>query len=132
MRHGTALAPIAEPLRERYSDVMASRKKAPKVTDILLEIRDEIRQTNSKVDANTASIAALTTRFDDSSRVTVARFESLENAMTQGFTHLGERIDRVGARLDNLRDFSGGSFRDHEARIRELERRAGVRRPDDE
>src|SRR3954466_14064017 len=102
MRRGTGLAPIAAVLCERYSGVMPSKKKAPKVTDILLEIRDEIRNTNSRLDqtnsrldqtnsrldqtnlavnANTTSIEALTTRFDDNNRITVARFESLEHAM---------------------------------------------------
>ena len=125
---------------------MVAKKKAPKVTDILLEIRDEIRNTNVDVKANTKSIADLAGRFDglgqrfddlgqrfeDSGRVTNARFESLENALTQGFAQLGEKIDRVGARLDNVRDFAGASFRDHEDRIREVERRTGVRPPDDE
>ncbi len=90
---------------------------------VLIEIRDEVRGTNARVDGLTARVDGLTARFDGlAARVDglTARVESLENTMHQLAPAVFETV-RILKRRDDLRD----RVEDHERRLATLEHRAG-------
>ena len=83
-----------------------------RLTESNRELRVEITHVRSE-------IGQLRNEFVESRRMTEVRFESLESAVNGGFETLGRRID-------GLRDLSGSGYRDHEDRIRRLEKHTGL------
>ena len=49
----------------------------------------------------------------------------LRGEMRTGFAEVHSGLATVTARLENIRDLAGDKWRDHEHRIKRLERRAG-------
>ena len=73
--------------------------------EILKQIRDGVSQTNK--------------RLDDTNR-----------RLEEGFYQLNARIDKLNGRFDHFLDLAGGHYRDHEKRIRAIERKVfPARRP---
>ena len=70
-------------------------------TRILIEIRDDVRNTNTRLDALTAEVHQTNARLD---------------ALTM-------EVQRTNGRLENLRDIAGDRYRELDARIRVLEER---------
>jgi hypothetical protein len=89
---------------------MASKKRGGEVVNltvsILRSIRDELRELNERVDQRFGALEQ--------------RLGALESTTARGF-------EAVTVRLENIRDFSGERWRDHERRIRRLEARAAPR-----
>jgi uncharacterized protein YoxC len=89
-------------------------------TRILIEIRDEIRGTNERVDSLSRRVDGLTSRVDGlTTRVDTltTRLDAFSNTVETGFA-------KVNARLDNFLELVGDRYRDLDARVRALEARA--------
>ena len=86
-------------------------------TRVLIEIRDEARRTNERLDQTNARLDETNARLDE----TNVRLET-------GFAQVNSRLEigfgQVNSRLDNLRDIAGERYRDLDARVRVLEARA--------
>jgi len=84
-------------------------------TRVLIEIRDDVRKTNARLDALTTVVHQTNTRLD-----------ALTGEVHQVNARLDQtnaRLDQTNARLENLRDIAGDRYRELDARIRVLEER---------
>ena len=94
--------------------------------EILRGIRTDIQKTNADTNAR---IDALTLQTVNGHAALQASLDSLEHETIRGFQGVHKRLDDVTGRLENLRDFSGERWRDHETRLERLEQRVGVEKP---
>ena len=87
--------------RPEPRSVSRPRKKVVDLTTrVLIEIRDEVRRTNARLDEGFSEVNA---RIDQTN----------------------VRLGQTNARLDNLIDVAGDRYRDLDARVRKLEERFG-------
>jgi hypothetical protein len=103
---------------------MAAKKRKPRkvadlTTRILIDIRDEIRNTNARLDQTNARLEENTARLD-------ARLDRLTARVDLGFAEVHARLDKTNARLETLRDLSGEAYRELDARLRVVEQRQGI------
>jgi hypothetical protein len=100
---------------------MAAKKRGGEVENltvvILREIRDEIRELRADTNARFAEVDHHLGSLDQ-------RVGSLEKGLATLEATTARGFEAVTARLENLRDFSGELWRDHEQRLRKLESHA--------
>jgi hypothetical protein len=92
------------------------------VAHLTIEVLKDIRQgvQDLRTDFERLNGAVQDLRTD-----TNTRFERLEQATIAGFSGVHDRLERVDTRLVGIRDLAGDRWRDHEARIQNLESRTG-------
>lgn len=93
-------------------------------TQILIEIRDEIRKTNARLDHTNARLDGTNERLDS----LTSRFDRLERRQVQAEVRVSTEIVGVMGAIDRLTEamLDPGSYAALAARVADHERRIGV------
>lgn len=95
--------------------------------EILREIRDEIRSTNTRLDTTNTRLDTTNARLEATADRLDARLERLERQHVSAELHIATELVAVAAVMGEIRDGLTrdrdlrGAVADHEARIRRLE-----------
>ena len=117
---------------------MATKKRNGKVLDlttrVLIEIRDEVRRTNERLETGFGQVNSRLDQTNERIDQTNERIGQTNERLDQTNERLDvtnerldqtiKRLDVTNARLDNLRDIAGDRYRELDARVRVLEARA--------
>ena len=95
------------------------------VVEVLKEIRDEVRGTNARLDQTNTRLESLEKRVDVGFENTNARISLLEGRLQFVEQSVTKGFQRVTESISGLRTEITAALKDHEHRIRALEKQQG-------